>query len=91
MILLTRLDGARFGLNEEQIERIDETPTTVLVLSNGNRYLVTETLDEVLEHIADFRAMVLGRADRLGVDRSRRVARIPHLSVAPGGDADLED
>ena len=56
MIVVTRLDGTRFALNDEQIERIDETPTTLVRLLNGNSYPVRETLDEVLERIVEFRA-----------------------------------
>ena len=56
MIVVTRLDGARFALNDEQIERIEETPTTLVRLLNGNSYPVRETLDEVIERIVEFRA-----------------------------------
>jgi flagellar protein FlbD len=56
MIVLTRLDGARCAINDEQIERIDETPTTLVRLLNGNSYPVQESLDDVIDRIAAFRA-----------------------------------
>ena len=56
MIVVTRLDGARFALNDDHIERIDQTPTTLVRLVNGNSYPVLETLDEVVDRIAAFRA-----------------------------------
>jgi flagellar protein FlbD len=56
MILLTRLDGSRIALNEDQIERLDETPDTVITLVNGNAYLVVESLEEVIDRIAEFQA-----------------------------------
>jgi flagellar protein FlbD len=94
VIMLTRLDGTRFAINDEQIERIEETGTTVIRVVNGNRYPVQESLEEVVERIADFRAAVLSRADRLGTDRSRKVSLTRHLSVletARLDDPDRED
>ena len=55
MIILTRLDGARLALNQDHVERIDETPTTVVKLANGNSYTVRESLDEVIEIVVAFR------------------------------------
>jgi flagellar protein FlbD len=59
MIVLTRLNGSRFGINDEQIERLEEAPNTIVVLVTGNRYTVLETLDEIVERIVSFRADVL--------------------------------
>ena len=56
MIVLTRLDGTRCAINDEIIERIDETPTSVVRLLNGNSYPVLESLDEIIDLIASFRA-----------------------------------
>jgi flagellar protein FlbD len=65
VIVLTRLDGQRIGINDEQLERVEETPTTVLTLVNGHVYTVLEGLEEVLEAILVFRAQVLVRAGAL--------------------------
>lgn len=62
MIVLTRLNGARFGINDEQIERIEDGANTVVVLVNGNRYTALESLDEVIDAIVEFRARVLDAA-----------------------------
>ena len=52
MITLTRLDETPFGINHLQIERVDVGPPhTVVVMMNGNRYLVRETLDEVVDTV----------------------------------------
>ena len=56
MIVLTRLDGSRCAINDDIIERIDETPTSVVRLLNGNSYPVLESLDEIIELIGAFRA-----------------------------------
>ncbi len=62
MIVLTRLNGTRYGINDEQIERLEDGPNTVVVLVNGNRYTALESVDEVIEAIVAFRARVLDAA-----------------------------
>lgn len=84
MILLTRLDGSRVGINEEQIERLDEAPTTVVTLMNGNRYVVAESVDTVVELIVEFQARVMAQADRVTRRRPRPAERrrAAHLVLA---------
>lgn len=59
MIALTRLNGTRFAVNSDLIERIDASPDTVITLVDGTKYLVAEPLDEVIEAIRAFRASVV--------------------------------
>jgi flagellar protein FlbD len=63
MIVLTRLNGTRFALNPDLVERADANPDTTLLMVDGTTYVVTETVDELVERIVDFRARVLGRVD----------------------------
>jgi len=49
MIELTRLNGVRFVLNEDLIETVQENPDTTIVLTNGNLYIVQESMDNVIE------------------------------------------
>src|SRR3546814_3634762 len=39
MIALSRLNGSRFALNSDLIERIDASPDTVITLVDGTKYL----------------------------------------------------
>ena len=41
MIKLTRLHNSEFYLNPHLIERIEETPDTIITLVNDNHYVVT--------------------------------------------------
>lgn len=59
MIALTRLNGTRFAVNSDLIERIDASPDTVITLVDGTKYLVAEPLEEVIEAIRAFRASVV--------------------------------
>lgn len=66
MIILTRRNGSRFGLNPDLIERVDETPDTVVLLVTGSRYVVQEGLDEVVALMRTARASVLTAAEESG-------------------------
>jgi flagellar protein FlbD len=62
MVTLTRLTGMPFALNPDLIERVDETPDTVITLVDGTKYLVRESLDEVVAAVMDYRARLLATA-----------------------------
>ena len=62
MIALTRLNGTRIAINSDLIERVDASPHTVITLVDGTKYLVTATLDEVVDAVRSFRAAVLARS-----------------------------
>ncbi|MEW6679688.1 MAG: flagellar FlbD family protein [bacterium] len=55
MIILTRLNGQTFALNPHQIEIIEETPDTVITLTSGQKYVVKEPLDKLIELIVNYR------------------------------------
>jgi flagellar protein FlbD len=86
MILLTRFhSGERFVVNSDLIERIEETPDTVITLSNGTRYVVQEDIDEITEQIQTVKAMTLAFATRLAQDPE--IGRSAHLRVVHDQDA----
>ncbi|WP_246017936.1 flagellar FlbD family protein [Amnibacterium kyonggiense] len=62
MILLTRLNGTTFAVNPDLVERIQEQPDTTVVLVDGTTFIVTETIDEVIDEIAEYRARVIALA-----------------------------
>lgn len=49
MIKLTRLDGEPFVLNADLIRYIEERPDTFITLTSGDRLIVKESMDEVLD------------------------------------------
>lgn len=59
MIIVSRLNGERFGVNAEHIERVEETPDTVLTLVEGKKYLIRESLEDVIDKVVAYRARVL--------------------------------
>jgi flagellar protein FlbD len=62
MIILTRLNGEQFAVNCDLVERVDAHPDTVLTLVDATKYLVAESLTDVVERVRDFRAGVLVRS-----------------------------
>ena len=54
MIILTRLNGDQFAINCDLVERVDSHPDTVLTLVDATKYVVAESLTEVIERVRDF-------------------------------------
>jgi flagellar protein FlbD len=59
VIRVTRLNGEQFALNPDLIERVEAHPDTVAFLVDGTKYVVRETVDEVLQEIREYRAGIL--------------------------------
>ena len=49
MIKLTRLDGEPFVLNAELIRYVESRPDTFITLTSGERILVRESMDGVVD------------------------------------------
>ena len=50
MIDVTRFNGKSFVLNAELIEVMEETPDTVITLTTGHKYVVKESVEEVITY-----------------------------------------
>jgi len=59
VIRVTRLNGERFALNPDLIERVEAHPDTVAFLVDGTKYVVRESVDEMLTEIREYRAGIL--------------------------------
>ncbi|MBW3083921.1 hypothetical protein KEM60_00103 [Austwickia sp. TVS 96-490-7B] len=59
MITVTRRNGTTFALNPDLIERVEATPDTVVTLVSGTKYIITESVDQVITEVCAFRAAVL--------------------------------
>jgi len=62
MIVVTRLNDSTFAVNPDLVERIHESPDTTLVMVDGAKYIVTETMAEVIDMIARYRARIVSLA-----------------------------
>ncbi len=85
MIILTRLHGASVAVNCDLIERVEATPDTVLTLVDGSRYVVRESVAEVVDKVRAFRASVVVLAGRLDLPTAGQ-----HLYLVPNPNPDPE-
>ena len=81
MIALTRLGGSDFVLNPDLIERVESTPDTIIVMVDATRYVVSQTVTEVIALIREDRARLLARVEELMQDDSRTLASAAKLTV----------
>ncbi|HXQ59677.1 MAG TPA: flagellar FlbD family protein [Acidimicrobiales bacterium] len=90
MILLTRFhSGERFAVNPDLIERIEETPDTVITLTNGSKHVVQECIDEITQEMQVFKATTLALATRIAGDPEMETTA--HLRIVHGlGDDGTE-
>jgi flagellar protein FlbD len=58
MIRLTRLNNIPFYLNPDLIEHVETTPDTLVALTSGQKYMVLESAEEVLERIVALRQRI---------------------------------
>ncbi len=54
MIPLTKLNRESMMLNAIYIETIESTPDTMILLTNGKRYVVIESVEEVKQLVTNF-------------------------------------
>ena len=54
MIVVTRLNDKRFVLNAELIKSIEETPDTLITLTTGDKVMVKEAMEDVVQKAIEF-------------------------------------
>ncbi len=70
MISLTRINGNEFVLNSDLIEHIERTPDSVVTLTNGQKFVVRESAEEVVRRVIRFRRAIRSQALEIAVPRS---------------------
>lgn len=60
MIWVTRLDGERLLLNDDQVLYLEATHDTILVLANGERLRVHESPEEIVDRVVQWRQRSMG-------------------------------
>jgi flagellar protein FlbD len=62
MVELTRLNGNKFSINSDTIKYIEAAPDTTLTLTTGEKLLVVETTETVVDLCIAYRAKILRTA-----------------------------
>lgn len=64
MITLTKLNAHELVINCDLIETIEETPDTVINVTTGNKYVVKESKEEIINKVIAFKKQILLPVDR---------------------------
>ncbi|WP_026669935.1 flagellar FlbD family protein [Butyrivibrio sp. AE3006] len=49
MIEITKMDGRAILVNEDLIETVEANPDTVIIMANGRKLIVQETISEIMK------------------------------------------
>ena len=70
MIKVTRLNDKEYYINFDHIEIIEATPDTVITLRDGKKYVVLESIDEIIDKIIEFKRKVYMHSDLIKRDNA---------------------
>lgn len=59
MIRVNRLNNKELVVNCDLILFVEETPDTVITLTTGQKIVVTNSVDEILERVTIFKAKIM--------------------------------
>ena len=58
MIRITRFDGTQVVVNSDIIQTVEETPDTIVTLTTGDKMMIKETVDEVIQAVIEFKRSI---------------------------------
>lgn len=58
MIQLTRLNKSEIMINSDLIQYVEETPDTVITLTNGQKIVVVEPASEIVNKVVEFKKRI---------------------------------
>ncbi len=73
MIQLTKINGHQIVLNADLIEYIEETPDTVITLTNNDKVIVTDRMTEIIEKVVRYRRTLSRLVE---AEHERRLAKV---------------
>lgn len=79
MIELTTLTHERFFMNYEQIEIIEEMPDTLITMTTGKKYYCSETAEEVVAKIEEYKKTLCNNCALLNKRQSKITTAINEL------------
>ena len=65
MIRLTRINHVPLVLNADLIEHVEITPDTVIAMTTGQKFMVMESADEVIQKVIEFRRLIANRPETI--------------------------
>lgn len=58
MIILTKINKAPIAVNSDLIQTIEETPDTIITLTNNDKVVVHESMSEIIQKVVHYRRLV---------------------------------
>lgn len=58
MVVLHKLNGVEVAVNAELIESVEAAPDTVINMVTGNRFVVKDSVEEVINKVVEYRRQV---------------------------------
>ncbi len=58
MIVLTKLNNASIAVNADLIQYVEETPDTVITMTNNDKVVVRESMMEIIQKVVHFRRLI---------------------------------
>ncbi len=83
MIVVTRLNGPRFAVNPDLLQRVESTPDTILTLIDGTKYIVAESMAEITDLVVEYRARVVAATMSLAHDQRDQPGRAASSKSPP--------
>ena len=71
MVQLTRLNNQTFMVNSDLIKFVERSPDTVITLVTGEKIVVRDTVEQVLERVVEFRRSIASGGSDRGSSSSR--------------------
>jgi flagellar protein FlbD len=60
MILLTKINKAQIAVNADLIQYIEETPDTVITMTNNDKVVVVEGMSAIIQKVVHYRQLISG-------------------------------
>ena len=58
MILLKKINDAPIAVNSDLIQYIEETPDTIITMTNNDKVVVQERMTDVIQKVVHFRRLI---------------------------------
>jgi flagellar protein FlbD len=58
MIILTKINKAPIAVNSDLIQTIEETPDTIITLTNNDKVVVHESMSEIIQKVVHYRRLI---------------------------------
>ena len=58
MILLTKINNAQITVNSDLIQFIEETPDTIITMTNNDKVVVQESMTDIIQKVVHYRRLI---------------------------------